>query len=210
MENASKALLITAAVLIVIIIVALGVKLLGGISNTKEQTEKVEEGISSSIEKTTKKNIKVVLQKSGTNKTATIQLINKIMQCGLKNAQNICNNPPQTIKEGITEAEAEKIKKDFENIGATVTIEKTGGIFDQFINQEEDVKKFKVILKQCQPFPHIIQYLTKIMEGSDKKPSEVLNNLPQTLKENITEEEAKSIKNQLEYWGATVEIKEMP
>lgn len=41
MENASKALLITAAVLIVIIIVALGVKLLGGVSDTSKQANEV-------------------------------------------------------------------------------------------------------------------------------------------------------------------------
>ena len=204
MENASKALLITAAVLIVIIIIALGIKLLGGIADTANQTEKVGDEISSSIKQVTGENIKIVLQKSGNNKAATIQLIKKIMQCDLKKAQGICNNLPQTIKEGITKEEAENIKKDFEDIGATVKIE---GIFDQINNQEKNMQV--VLQKSGNNKAATIQLIKKIMQCDLKKAQGICNNLPQTIKEGITKEEAENIKKDFESIGATVEIKRM-
>lgn len=55
MENASKALLIAAAVLIAIVLVALGVKLLGNVGNTKEKAEQIGQQIGNSIESSTGK-----------------------------------------------------------------------------------------------------------------------------------------------------------
>lgn len=50
MENATKALLIAAAVLVVIVIIALGVRLLGTAGDTSEQAETVSKALTSSTE----------------------------------------------------------------------------------------------------------------------------------------------------------------
>ena len=50
MENATKALLIAAAVLVVIVIIALGVRLLGTAGDTSESAEQVSTALSSSTE----------------------------------------------------------------------------------------------------------------------------------------------------------------
>lgn len=55
MENATKALLIAAAVLIAIVLIALGVNLLNAGGNTSTQAENVANVIGNSIDKTTEK-----------------------------------------------------------------------------------------------------------------------------------------------------------
>ena len=53
MENATKALLIAAAVLVVIVIIALGVRLLGTASDTSGKADEVSQGITNAIDNQT-------------------------------------------------------------------------------------------------------------------------------------------------------------
>ncbi|MGO3517746.1 MAG: 50S ribosomal protein L7/L12 [Acetobacter cibinongensis] len=64
----------------------------------------------------------VVLTKAGDKKINVIKEIRGITGLGLKEAKDLVEGAPKTIKEGATKDEAEKIKKLLEDNGASVEI----------------------------------------------------------------------------------------
>ena len=64
----------------------------------------------------------VVLSSVGEKKINVIKAVREVTSLGLKEAKDLVEGAPQTIKEGVSKEEAEKIKKVFEDAGATVTI----------------------------------------------------------------------------------------
>ena len=64
----------------------------------------------------------VVLEAAGANKINVIKVVREVTSLGLKEAKDLVEGAPQKIKEGISKAEAETIKKKFEEVGATVKI----------------------------------------------------------------------------------------
>lgn len=65
----------------------------------------------------------VVLKEGGAKKIQVIKAIREIVSgLGLKEAKDIVDGAPKTIKEGISKAEAEEIKKKLEEQGATVEL----------------------------------------------------------------------------------------
>jgi|UniRef100_A0A7C5AMM3 large subunit ribosomal protein L7/L12 len=64
----------------------------------------------------------VVLTGCGPNKIQVIKEVRAITNLGLKEAKEAVENVPTTLKEGISKAEAEEIKKKLEAQGATVEI----------------------------------------------------------------------------------------
>jgi large subunit ribosomal protein L7/L12 len=64
----------------------------------------------------------VVLQEAGDKKINVIKAVREVTSLGLKEAKDLVEGAPQTVKEGISKEEAEKIKKVFEEAGAKVTI----------------------------------------------------------------------------------------
>ena len=64
----------------------------------------------------------VVLTEAGDKKINVIKAVREVTSLGLKEAKDMVEGAPQTIKEGVTKDEAEKIKKAFEDAGAKVTI----------------------------------------------------------------------------------------
>jgi large subunit ribosomal protein L7/L12 len=64
----------------------------------------------------------VVLTVCGANKIQVIKEVRAITSLGLKEAKEAVENVPTTLKEGISKAEAEEIKKKLEDQGATVEI----------------------------------------------------------------------------------------
>lgn len=64
----------------------------------------------------------VVLTACGANKIQVIKEVRAITNLGLKEAKEAVENVPTTLKEGISKAEAEEIKKKLEAQGATVEI----------------------------------------------------------------------------------------
>ncbi len=65
----------------------------------------------------------VVLKDFGDKKIQVIKVVRQITSLGLKEAKDLVESVPKTVKEGVTKDEAEKIKEDLEAVGATVTIE---------------------------------------------------------------------------------------
>ena len=65
--------------------------------------------------------VNVVLTAAGANKIAVIKLVREMTGLGLKEAKDIADNGGN-VKEGIDKEEAEKIKAQFEEAGATVEL----------------------------------------------------------------------------------------
>jgi large subunit ribosomal protein L7/L12 len=64
----------------------------------------------------------VVLESAGEKKINVIKAVREVTALGLKEAKDLVEGAPQTIKEGVTKDEAEKIKKAFEDAGAKVSV----------------------------------------------------------------------------------------
>jgi large subunit ribosomal protein L7/L12 len=62
----------------------------------------------------------VVLKEVGENKIGVIKVVRGLTELGLKEAKDLVDSAPQTIKEGVSKDEAEDIKGQFEEAGATV------------------------------------------------------------------------------------------
>ena len=62
----------------------------------------------------------VVLKEGGAKKIQVIKVVREVTSLGLKEAKDAVDNVPSNIKEGVTKAEAEEIKKKLEEQGAVV------------------------------------------------------------------------------------------
>jgi large subunit ribosomal protein L7/L12 len=70
----------------------------------------------------TKDSFDVVLTAAGDNKVAVIKAVRAVTTLGLKEAKDLVEGAPQTVKEGVPKAEAEKMKKELEAAGAKVEL----------------------------------------------------------------------------------------
>jgi large subunit ribosomal protein L7/L12 len=64
----------------------------------------------------------VVLTGAGANKINVIKAVREVTSLGLKEAKDLVDGAPKTVKEGVSKEEAETIKKKFTDAGATVEI----------------------------------------------------------------------------------------
>ena len=64
----------------------------------------------------------VVMTSFGSNKVAVIKAVRAITGLGLKEAKEMVEGAPSTVKEGASKAEAEEAKKQLEEAGATVEL----------------------------------------------------------------------------------------
>ncbi len=64
----------------------------------------------------------VVLTVVGANKINVIKAVREVTSLGLKEAKDLVDGAPKTVKEGINKDEAETIKKKFTDAGATVEV----------------------------------------------------------------------------------------
>jgi large subunit ribosomal protein L7/L12 len=64
----------------------------------------------------------VVLTAAGANKIAVIKEVRGVTTLGLKEAKDLVEAAPKTVKEGVTKEEAEEVKKKLEAAGAKVEL----------------------------------------------------------------------------------------
>ncbi len=64
----------------------------------------------------------VVLKASGDKKIQVIKVVRAATGLGLKEAKDLVEAAPKTVKEGLTKDDAEKLKKELEEQGATVEL----------------------------------------------------------------------------------------
>ena len=77
------------------------------------------EGAAAAEEKT---EFDVVLASAGDSKLGVIKVVREITGLGLKEAKDLVEGAPKTLKEGVSKDEAEKIKADLTAAGATVEV----------------------------------------------------------------------------------------
>ena len=70
-----------------------------------------------------KSNFDVVLKEAGSNKIAVIKVVRDVTGLGLKEAKDLVEGAPKTVKEGAEKAEAEEIKAKFVEAGAVVELQ---------------------------------------------------------------------------------------
>lgn len=64
----------------------------------------------------------VVLESAGAEKIKVIKAVREMTGLGLKEAKEVVDKAPSTLKEGVEKAEAEAMKKSLEEVGATVVL----------------------------------------------------------------------------------------
>jgi large subunit ribosomal protein L7/L12 len=64
----------------------------------------------------------VMLTAAGENKVNTIKAVREVTSLGLKEAKDLVDGAPKPVKEGISKADAEAVKKKLEEAGAKVEI----------------------------------------------------------------------------------------
>ena len=79
----------------------------------------VQAGTATAEEKTS---FDVILKSAGDQKLNVIKVIREITNLGLKEAKDLVEGAPKTVKESVKKEEAEEIKKKLEAVGATVEI----------------------------------------------------------------------------------------
>jgi len=64
----------------------------------------------------------VVLSDAGDKKIQVIKVVRELTSLGLKEAKDLVDGAPKTVKEGVSKAEAETMKKKIEEVGGKVEI----------------------------------------------------------------------------------------
>ena len=69
-----------------------------------------------------KTSFNVVLKEAGANKIQVIKVVRDATGLGLKEAKDLVDGAPKTVKENVAKEEAEELKAKFEEAGATVEL----------------------------------------------------------------------------------------
>jgi len=64
----------------------------------------------------------VILAAAGENKVNTIKAVREVTSLGLKEAKDLVDGAPKPVKEGVSKADAEAVKKKLEEAGAKVEV----------------------------------------------------------------------------------------
>ena len=64
----------------------------------------------------------VILKEAGAQKLAVVKLVKELTSLGLKEAKELVDGAPKTVKEGVSKDEADALKKSLEEAGASVEI----------------------------------------------------------------------------------------
>lgn len=64
----------------------------------------------------------VVLEDAGASKIKVIKVVREITGLGLKDAKALVDGAPETVKEGVAKEEAEEMKNQLEEVGATIEL----------------------------------------------------------------------------------------
>ena len=70
-----------------------------------------------------KSSFDVVLKETGANKIQVIKVVRDATGLGLKEAKDLVDGAPKTVKEGASKAEAEELKEKFTAVGAVVELQ---------------------------------------------------------------------------------------
>ena len=91
----------------------------------------------------------VVLESAGAEKIKVIKAVRELTGLGLKEAKELVDGAPSNVKEGVEKAEAEAIKKQLEEVGATVVLK-------QFL-RTDIIDDFKRVRRFADSFFHEVE-----------------------------------------------------
>ena len=69
-----------------------------------------------------KTDVDVILKSAGASKLAVVKLVKELTRLGLKEAKDLVDGAPSTVKEALPKGEAEGLKKQLEEAGAEVEL----------------------------------------------------------------------------------------
>ena len=81
-------------------------------------------GAAPAAEEEEKTEFDVILAEAGATKMQVIKVVKEITGLGLKEAKDLVDNAPKTLKEAASKADAEEMKKKLEEAGAKVELKK--------------------------------------------------------------------------------------
>jgi large subunit ribosomal protein L7/L12 len=93
-----------------------------GVSASAPMAVAVGPGVGEAAAVEEKDEFDVILTNCGEKKINVIKVVRAVTGLGLKEAKDIVDAAPKTIKEGVTKAESEELKKQLEEAGATVEL----------------------------------------------------------------------------------------
>ena len=93
---------------------------IGQISQIVGQINDYQMTIASAVEEQTEFN--VILKDAGAEKIKVIKVVREVTNLGLKEAKDVVEGVPSTIKEGISKDDANAIAAKFKEVGATIEI----------------------------------------------------------------------------------------
>ncbi len=64
----------------------------------------------------------VVLKEAGASKMGVIKIVKELTGLGLKESKELVDNAPKTLKEAVSKADAEEMKKKLEEAGAVIEL----------------------------------------------------------------------------------------
>jgi large subunit ribosomal protein L7/L12 len=64
----------------------------------------------------------VILEAAGADRVKVIKVVREITSLGLKEAKDLVDSAPKSVKEGVSKTEAEEFKKKLEEVGAKVAL----------------------------------------------------------------------------------------
>ena len=79
-------------------------------------------GAAAGAEAAEKSEFNVVLKEAGANKIAVIKVVRDVTGLGLKEAKELVDGAPKTVKEGVSKDEAEELKAKFSEVGAVIEL----------------------------------------------------------------------------------------
>lgn len=143
-------------------------------------------------------------------KIKVIKAVKEITGLGLKEAKELVDNVPSTIKTNILRDEALSIKEEIEAAGGIVELTTGDKIIGGNENEEVDSKdKVDVILTSCDSSSKIpvIKAVREVTGMGIAEAKASVENAPSTIKTNVSIDEALSIKEKIEAAGGTVQLR---
>ncbi len=80
-------------------------------------------GAAAGAEAAEKSEFNIILKEAGANKIAVIKVVRDVTGLGLKEAKDLVDGAPKTVKENVAKEEAEEIKAKFVEAGAVVELQ---------------------------------------------------------------------------------------
>ena len=95
------------------------------VAELAELVKGIEEkyGVSAAAAAEEKSSFNVVLKEAGANKIQVIKVVRDATGLGLKEAKDLVDGAPKTIKENVSKDDAEALKAKFAEVGATVELQ---------------------------------------------------------------------------------------